>query len=75
MAQLRKAFVDKEKLGNLLIMLAKEWGVTTLQANLDDEDMHFGSYVVYFEADEDALRLLKIHVANTGLGRLRYVTP
>lgn len=74
MAQLRKAFIEKEKLPNLLMMLAKEWGVTTLQANIDEAD-HFKSYIVYFEADEDALRLLKLHCANSGLGGIRYTTP
>lgn len=75
MVKLRKAYVDKGELGKLLVMFAKEWGVTTLQANVNDEDRRLGDYVVYFECDEDALSLLKLHIANTGLGKLRYETP
>ena len=74
MARLRMAFIEKEKLPNLLVMLAKEWGVTTLQANVNEGD-RFKSYTVYFEADDDALRLLKLHCSNSGLGGIRYKTP
>lgn len=75
MKKLRKAYIDKGELGNFLVMFAKEWGVTTLQANVNDEDRRLGDYVVYFECDDDALKLLNLHIANTGLGKLWYKTP
>lgn len=65
---LYKMVVDEKDLGRVLVVMAKEWGLTILNANVNDEAPYREKgYIVYFECTYPTLKLFQVHLENSNL--------
>lgn len=69
-----KVIVPKEEFSKTLVVMAKEYGLTILQATPCEGVLgRQGHMWIYFETtDETVFRLFKLHYENTGM---RWVPP